>query len=150
MDGIARELKFNGLPEAVVDTAPLSSSSPLVKFVRQHHPDAVIVAINNEIGSKVMDCLKRENFKAGKDYRLIAFDDCQSYQSYQMTSLAIPFREIGHLIGSMICDQRLFRNYSTRFPCGFIHRLYSGKPFVRPIQNRSFVITCPEIIRSVF
>ena len=115
-DGITRELKKNGLPE------PGTETEYPRRFIRKHMPDAVIIAINNEIAAGLMDALAKEGIRAGREYRLVTFDDSLPYRSYRMTSLFVPGEEIGSLIGEIICDSRLPRKYLP----GLSLRVHSG------------------------
>ncbi len=85
-------------------------------------PDAVIIAINNEIAAGLMDALAKDGIRAGRDYGLVTFDDSPAYRSYQMTSLFVPGEQIGSLIGEIICDGRLPRKYLS----GMSLRVHSG------------------------
>lgn len=110
--GIVREFLDHGFPEPVLFT---EVSGELTGFIRKYAPRAMIVAINNEIAARIIDhLLTGHKLLAGRDYNLVAFDDCEFYSSSKLTSLVVPAAEIGALMGKMICEKQWPREFLPR------------------------------------
>jgi DNA-binding LacI/PurR family transcriptional regulator len=71
----------------------------------------MVVAVNNEFGANFIDYAKTKKVKAGKDYRMISFDDHPMYRSYNLTTMAVPRKKIGQLFGQMVCDNSWLKDY---------------------------------------
>jgi DNA-binding LacI/PurR family transcriptional regulator len=83
----------------------------ILDFVMQHGRESVVVAVNNLIAAQFIDYAKQRKLQAGKDFRVISFDDHPMYRSYNLTTLAVPRKKIGQLFGQMICDDSWLKAY---------------------------------------
>jgi len=76
----------------------------IVEKIRSANNDIVIVPANNEFAGQFIDFAVEHGLKTPEDYKLITFDDNPLYRSYNLTSLGIPMKEVGVVLGKMICD----------------------------------------------
>lgn len=83
----------------------------VIDFVRKHGPESMVVAVNNIFAAQFIDYAKTKKLKAGKDYRMISFDDHPMYRSYNLTTLSVPRKKIGQLFGQMVCDNSWLKDY---------------------------------------
>ena len=84
------------------------------EIIEQANGDITVVAINNEYAANLMDLCSAKGLTIPKDYQLIAFDDNPLYRSYNLTSLGIPMKEVGEVLGKMICDNSWLKNHKGK------------------------------------
>ncbi len=120
-EGLAMGLRGEN-PEGKIDCRPVCLSGKETgkelktrfgKIIRGYEKP-VIVAVNNVFAACFADTAKALGYTAPKDYTLIAFDDNPLYRSYNFTSMAIPFHEIGEVFGRLICDKSWLSSYRGR------------------------------------
>ena len=85
-----------------------------VKSIEQAKGDISVVAINNEYAAKLIDLCASKGLTAAEDYKLIAFDDNPLYRSYNLTSMGMPMKEIGEVLGQMICDDTWLKKHKGK------------------------------------
>jgi GntR family transcriptional regulator of arabinose operon len=85
-----------------------------VEKIRSTNDDVVIVPAHNEFAAQFIDFAAKKGLKPPKDYKLITCDDNPLYKSYNLTSLAIPMKEVGQVLGKLICDKSWLSNYRGR------------------------------------
>ena len=83
----------------------------ILDFVTRHGPESVVVAVNNLVAAQFIDYARVRKIHAGKDYRMISFDDHPMYRSYNLTTMAVPRKKIGQLFGQMVCDTSWLKAY---------------------------------------
>lgn len=65
---------------------------------RQH----ALVATNDEHVAELISYLAGRGLAAGRDFKIIGFDDSAKFRKFQITTIAPPHREIGHQLAEMI------------------------------------------------
>ena len=110
--------RYEGLKQALTRgdiPCPLNFTTndgqSILDFVTQHGPESVVVAVNNVVAAQFIDYARIKKLQAGKDYRMISFDDHPMYRSYNLTTLAVPRKKIGQLFGQMVCDNSWLKAY---------------------------------------
>jgi DNA-binding LacI/PurR family transcriptional regulator len=86
----------------------------IVEKIRSANGDIVIVPAHNEFAAGFIDFAAKQGLKTPKDYKLITCDDNPLYKSYNLTSLGIPMKEVGQVLGKLICDKSWLSNYRGR------------------------------------
>ena len=102
------EQKFESLGNKEVDFLAV------VEKIRSADSDIVIVPAHNEFAAQFIDFAAKHGLKTPKDYKLITFDDNPLYKSYKLTSLGIPTKEVGRVLGRLICDESWLSSYRGR------------------------------------
>jgi DNA-binding LacI/PurR family transcriptional regulator len=85
-----------------------------VEIIEQANGDITIVAINNKLAADLIDACSSKGLRIPKDYQIIAFDDNPLYRSYNLTSLGIPMKEVGEVLGKMICDNTWLKDHKGK------------------------------------
>ncbi len=85
-----------------------------IEQIRSTNDDIVIVPAHNEFAANFIDFAAQHGLKTPNDYKLITFDDNPLYKAYQLTSLGIPTKEVGSVLGKLICDKSWLSNYRGR------------------------------------
>ncbi len=104
----ASKQKFESLGNKEADFAKI------VEQIHSANDDIVIVPAHNEFSAKFIDFAAKHGLKTPKDYKLITCDDNPLYKSYNLTSLAVPMKEVGQVLGKLICDKSWLNNYRGR------------------------------------
>ena len=86
----------------------------IAKSIEQAKGEISVVAINNEYAAKLIDLCASKGLTVAKDYNLIAFDDNPLYRSYNLTSMGMPMKEVGEVMGQMICDDTWFKKHKGK------------------------------------
>lgn len=77
----------------------------------EERQDYIVVAVNNAYAAEFIDSARKRDLKPPDDYQLVAFDNNPLYLSYDLTSMAQPFEEIGEVFGKMVVDCSWPRDY---------------------------------------
>ena len=86
----------------------------IVEKIRSTHGDIVVVPAHNEFAAQFIDYAAQYGLKPPADFKLITFDDNPLYKSYRLTSLGVPTREVGQVLGKLICDKSWLSSYRGR------------------------------------
>jgi len=100
--------KFESLGNKEADFAKI------VEKIHSANGDIVVVPAHNEFAANFIDFAAKKGLKTTKDYKLVTFDDNPLYKSYNLTSLAIPMKEVGQVLAKLICDKSWLSNYRGR------------------------------------
>jgi DNA-binding LacI/PurR family transcriptional regulator len=82
--------------------------------IEQANGDITIVAINNEYAADLINLCSAKGLTIPKDYQLIAFDDNPLYRSYNLTSMGMPMKDVGEVLGKMICDNTWLKDHKGK------------------------------------
>ncbi len=91
-----------------------SGFAEVVEKIKAANGDIVVVPAHNEFAAQFIDYAAEHNLKIPGDYQLITFDDNPLYKAYQLTSLGIPTKEVGRVVGNLICDKSWLSKYRGR------------------------------------
>lgn len=61
-----------------------------------------LVASNDECAAEIIDYFATKNLKAGKDFKIIGFDDSEKFRQYQITSITPSHWEVGTQLANLI------------------------------------------------
>jgi len=86
----------------------------VAEAIEQANGDIAIVAINNEYAANLITLCSEKGLTPPKDYQLIAFDDNPLYRSYNLTSMGMPMKEVGEVLGQMICDNTWLKGHKGK------------------------------------
>lgn len=73
------------------------------KFIENGGKHA-LVAANDEYASRIIDYFSGRGLKAGKDFKIIGFDDSEKFRQYQLTTIAPAHREVGCQLANLIIN----------------------------------------------
>lgn len=110
-------LRGNKLPAAPKIRRILNTEQGLkeaTEAIEQAKGDITVVAINNEYAADLINLCSSKGLTTPKDYKLIAFDDNPLYRSYNLTSMGIPMKEVGEVLGNMICDDSWLKDHKGK------------------------------------
>lgn len=84
------------------------------EIIEQANGDITVVALNNEYAANLINVCSSKGLTTPKDYKLIAFDENPLYRSYNLTSMGMPMKEVGEVLGQMICDNTWLKNHKGK------------------------------------
>jgi DNA-binding LacI/PurR family transcriptional regulator len=84
------------------------------ELIGKANGDITVVAINNEYAANLIDLCNSKGLRIPDDYQLIAFDDNPLYRSYNLTSMGMPRRKVGKVLGQMICDDSWLKEHKGK------------------------------------
>lgn len=71
------------------------------KFIENGSKHAM-VALNDEYASKIIDYFSGKGLKAGRDFKIVGFDDSEKFRQYRITSIAPSHTEVGRQLAKLI------------------------------------------------
>ncbi len=75
---------------------------------------------NNEFAAQFIDFAAEHGLKTPENYKLITFDDNPLYRSYNLTSQGIPMKEVGVVLGKMVCDNSWHKDHEGKISILYI------------------------------
>lgn len=112
--GILRGNKLPTIPQIRQVLNTKQGMKKAANTIGKANGDITVVAINNEYAANLINACSLKGLTTPKDYKLIAFDDNPLYRSYNLTSMGIPMKEVGEVLGQMICDNSWLKKHKGK------------------------------------
>jgi DNA-binding LacI/PurR family transcriptional regulator len=110
--GFCNAMMDHGIPiqeELIVDSGfnEVSGRKAILQLLDLPQPPSAVIAPNDICAFGVMKGLQERGFTPGKDISVVGFDDISLANLWHpsLTTLAQPFREIGHMLVNMLLEE---------------------------------------------
>jgi GntR family transcriptional regulator, arabinose operon transcriptional repressor len=104
-EGLQAGLRGSSFADIDVDILYCSYKTPFNSaqaFLQESGNQSVIVAQNDNLAAKFIDDASEKGLKAGRDYRLLSFDNDPRLRKYNLTTIAPPTEKLAKVLAQMV------------------------------------------------